>query len=338
MIILHASASEGRLVFWGETSLEPPAKPAKKTVRRNGEFRDRPSRFGLAGDQLAEVLSGLAGGFKLLKDQSQQWTAWLPSSEHGPLPSSPLLIDLPDEPGEITLRAWKTPALVLTTEQAVAVLLATMDRTTAAPGVVVGKALAYWSNVLRFAGALVARQQYLPGLDVQADGESALARWEPVLVGQDRVEGERLARLMPHACRALCHHEADPPQTAASGVLFQVVTTFVDHLVRAQAPRGHRRPAVRESARSVGARPPLREWRHDGRRGRARSTCGDSAAVAAPGRACRVGTVPALLAARRAENRRSAPGRSLASRLSAASDGRPEPARTRQGRVEPARS
>ena len=174
MIILHASASEGSLVFWGETSLEPSGKPAKKAVRRNGGFRVRPSRFGLPVDQLAQVLSGLAGGFKLLKDQSQQWTAWLPSSEHGPLPSSPLLADEPDEPGEIKLSAWKTPALVLTTDQAVAVLLTTMDRTTAAPGVVIGKTLAYWSNVLRFAGAPVARQQYLPGLDVPADGESAL--------------------------------------------------------------------------------------------------------------------------------------------------------------------
>ena len=42
---------------------------------------------------------------------------------------------------------------------------------------------------------------------------------------------------MPHACRALCQHEADLPHLAASPVLFQVVTTFVDHLVRAEAPR-----------------------------------------------------------------------------------------------------
>ena len=44
-----------------------------------------------------------------------------------------------------------------------------------------------------------------------------LARWEPVLVGQDRLEAERLARSMPHACRALCLDEADPPKLAASG-------------------------------------------------------------------------------------------------------------------------
>ncbi len=237
MIILHASASDGRLVFWGETSLEPLAKPAKKAVRRNGQFRVQPSRFALANDRLADVLADLSGGFKVSKDQRQQWTAWLPSSEPGALPSSPLLIDLPEEPGEVELAAWKTPALVLTSEQAVAVLLAIFDRTTCAPGVVVGKTLTYWSSVLRFAGALVARQQYLPGLDVQADEVGALARWEPVLVGQDRVEAERLARLMPHACRALCLDEVNPPRLAASAVLFQVVTTLVDNLARSAALR-----------------------------------------------------------------------------------------------------
>ena len=35
-------------------------------------------------------------------------------------------------------------------------------------------------------------------------------------IGQDRIAAERLARSMPHACRALGLDEANPPQTAAS--------------------------------------------------------------------------------------------------------------------------
>ena len=194
MIILHASASDGRLVFWGETSLEPPGTPAKKTVRRNGQFRVRPSRFALASDRLADVLADLAGGFKVSKDHRQQWTAWLPSNEHGALPSSSLLADdEPEEPGEVELAAWKTPALVLTSEQAVAVLLAIFDRTTCAPGIVVGRTLAYWSSVLRFAGASWLANSISLAWMFRRMETVALARWEPVLVGQDRVEAERLA-------------------------------------------------------------------------------------------------------------------------------------------------
>ena len=245
MIILHASASDGRLVFWGETSLEPSGKPAKKAARRNGEFRAHLSRFALDAERLVEIFAGLTGS-KVSKDGRQQWIAWLPSSERGALPSSPLLVEEPEEPGEVRIGPWKTPALALTSEQAVALLLAVIDRTTCGPGVVIGKTLAYWSSVLRFAGALVARQQYLPGLELLADASGGLAGWEPVLVGHDRIEAERLARSMPHACRALCQDEAAPPQIAAATVLFPAVTALVDHLVRTAAPR-----AGKDGARMV---------------------------------------------------------------------------------------
>ena len=81
MIILHASSSSGRLVLWGEASPETPEKPAPKPVRRNAQFRVQPSRFALAADRLEEVLAALVTGFKAARDQKQQWTAWLPSSD-----------------------------------------------------------------------------------------------------------------------------------------------------------------------------------------------------------------------------------------------------------------
>ena len=237
MIILHASSSSGRLVLWGEASPETPEKPTPKPVRRNAQFRVQPSRFALAADRLEEVLAAPVTSFKAARDQKQQWTAWLPSSDAGALPSSPLLTEEPDEPAEAKLSPWKMPAIVLESEQAVSILLASMDKTTWAPGVLIGKTLAYWASVLRFAGGLVARQQYLPGLDAAEDGGGFSARWEPIYIGQDRIAAERLARSMPHACRALGLDEANPPQTAASAVLFPVVAMLVDHLARTAVAR-----------------------------------------------------------------------------------------------------
>ena len=112
--------------------------------------------------------------------RKQRAIAWLPSNEHGALPSSPLLIEEPEERGEVTLTSWETPSLALTSVQAVAVLVASVDRTTWGPGAIAGKTLDYWATVLRFAGSLVARQQYLPGVVVEGDGTTFLARWEPV--------------------------------------------------------------------------------------------------------------------------------------------------------------
>jgi hypothetical protein len=208
-----------------------------KPVRRNGRFRVQTSRFALAGDRLEQVLSGLGGGFQVSKEQRQVQTAWLPSSEHGALPSSPILTDFPEETGDVSLGPWKTPVLMLTSAQVIAVLNAVLDRTTCGPGVVVGKTLTYWSRVLRFAAALVARQQYLPGVRVHADERGSVAQWEPILIGPDRLEAERLSRSMPHACRALCCDETGPPETQGSAVLAQALASLVDQLVRTGAPR-----------------------------------------------------------------------------------------------------
>ncbi len=302
MIILHASASDGRLVFWGETSLEPAGKPAKKAVRRNGEFRVGLSRFALDGDRLAEVLAEL-GGSKASKDQRQQWIAWLPTSERGALPSSPLLVEEPEELGEVKLSPWKTPALALDERPG--------RRASARDDGKDDLRARYCRR--QDAGLLVeraplCRRRLWPGNNICRAWSfwpmcgGGLARWEPVLVGQDRIEAERLARSMPHACRALCQDEAEPPQIAAGTVLFPVVNTLVDHLVRTAAPRGGKAATGFMSQHDQWIEAPALGERTSGRRcGRAHGTRRAGAAVAAADRAGGVGAVPALPAAGGAE-------------------------------------
>src|SRR2546426_1175852 len=81
-----------------------------------------------------------------------------------------------------------------------------------APGLVVGRALAYWSQALRFAGALVARQHFLPGLH-QGDG-GWRAAWQPVPLGPETATLGQLARSMPHACRAFSTSAEAPPEVS----------------------------------------------------------------------------------------------------------------------------
>lgn len=232
MIVVHLSTSDGRLALWGEAS---PGKSARKATRRIGAARTSRSRFALEDDRLTEAVAAGGSGLEVSPEQRQRWVAWLPSNEHGALPSSPLLTEQPEEPGAVTLAPWEVPVLVLTTEQAVAVLVAASDRTTWGPGVIVGHTLSYWATVLRFAGALVARQRYLPGLVVEKDGTTFRARWEPVLTGAERLQAEQFARSMPHACRALNRDAAEPPRSAASPMLAEVLGAFVDHLARTDA-------------------------------------------------------------------------------------------------------
>ena len=65
-----------------------------------------------------------------------------------------------------------------------------------AAGVIVGVDLAYWAEVLRFAGSMMARQQFLPGFTTDAD--EPRATWDPVFIGMDA--GTACRTRQAHAC------------------------------------------------------------------------------------------------------------------------------------------
>ena len=109
-----------------------------------------------------------------------------------------------------------------------------------APGVIVGKDLSFWSTAMRFAGALVARQQFLPGV-IETNG-TYHAHWKPIFSGPDADRLTKLTQAMPHVCRALTRGDArqaapveTPPEIPAGSVLSDFIGVIVDSLVRASA-------------------------------------------------------------------------------------------------------
>src|SRR5262249_23254623 len=128
---------------------------------------------------------------------------------------------------------WTVTVLPLTPDQTVDVLAACLDRETLAPGVRAGTTLAFWAAALRFAGALAAREQFLP--DVEPSGRAWHARWKPVLAGAEGERFNRLAQAMPGACRALGASADAPPDRPAAAVLSDFVADLVDALVRSAA-------------------------------------------------------------------------------------------------------
>ena len=244
MLILQASASENQLLLWGETSTPPTANanPSKRSVvakKTTGKTKQesRPvaverSRFAAESQVLAQVIVAEIAHCKPPGDKNRSWLAWLPSNASGALPSSSLLADESSDPGDVQLAPWTIPVLLPTPAQTVDILLACTGRTTWGPGVVIGPTLAYWAEVLRWAGSILARQKYIPGMRPDAGGSGFRACWEPVLTGEDRIRSEQLGRAMPDACRALSIDPSQAPSTAASAILAGVLTTLVDHLVR----------------------------------------------------------------------------------------------------------
>jgi SNF2 family DNA or RNA helicase len=245
MILLHAGLTDGQYRLWGET---PPA--AASTAALPAPHAQAPLPFGAASTALLEALQQVAGDLARQAGKPTVATIWLPTVAGLPLASSPLVAPPPESPGPPTLAPWTIATLPLSFNQAIDLLGRCQDQTVLVPGVIVGATLAYWATALRFAGALVAQQQFLPAVE-QVNGD-VRACWKPALNAADQQRLARLAQSMPGACRAMSTTAESMPRRAAAAVLEEFVDKIVDALVRSvSAPalpprvgRARKTPAV----------------------------------------------------------------------------------------------
>jgi SNF2 family DNA or RNA helicase len=178
---------------------------------------------------LVDALSAAGIG---IPNPTEDAIGWLPTVADAPVASSPLIGEPPR--GEPALHPWTLTACRLALPEAIDLLCACVGKEALAPGVFVGKDLAYVTDAMRFAAGLVARQEFLPGLAPRAGGWRAA--WAPVVEGRDAEELVRLARAMPAACRALSGTADAPPPVSSAALLHEFVGAVVDHLVRAAEP------------------------------------------------------------------------------------------------------
>ena len=226
MIVLHGAFRTDGLWVWAERPAEPaPPKPRTRSPHDAGE------------EALREALAA-AGAFGRVRVEPV--LGWLPTAGNAPIASSPLIGDAPATRRRPELSPWTLTAAALTTAEAAFFLAACIGQTALAPGVFVGRDLAYAAAVLQLGAGLVARQQFLPGFR-EGDGVPR-AVWVPVLDGPEAEGMARVARSMPSACRALealgSGDAARPPKAAPLSLVRAFVDAVVDHLVRTAADDG----------------------------------------------------------------------------------------------------
>ena len=230
MITLHAGESNGALVLWGEASGDD---SVRSTSRRRGTKAPYASLhpFAASTGELTEALRKMLLGLKPAASPACHVTAWLPTRGDSPVPSSALIAEPPRSRAKAKLAPWTVAAYRFSTAEAVELLCASIGKRMLAAGVIVGVDLAYWAEVLHFAGSMMARQQFLPGFTTDAD--EPRATWDPVFIGMDAERLAGLARRMPAAARALSEPDvAAPPERPSTAVLRQFVATLADYLVR----------------------------------------------------------------------------------------------------------
>lgn len=253
MMVLHVGVDGGQLLLWGEAPAEPaPPLPGRRGRTERGRSRTAPPYlpYDAGAERLSAALVEAGVGFRAGKGRTEAVIAWLPTVDSHPVASSPLIAEPPRSRAKTILAPWTVTALRLSVEQAVTALSACMGKQMLTPGVVVGKDLMYWTTVLRFAGALVARQQFLPS--VTEENGLYRACWKPIFVGADADRLAELAKAMPAVSRAVTCEAVSPPEVPSASVLSGFIDGMVDHLVRSTLPP-QPSPIRRERGRKKGS-------------------------------------------------------------------------------------
>lgn len=240
MILLHIGICDEQLFLWGEVP------PGDHSTSEADVSPDLP--YTATAKTLVSAAAKAGPGLHPRKVTLLH--VWLPTQDGTPLPSSPLIADIPPDDAEPVLAPRRITAIALSVEDAVHFLGACYGKEMLAPGIIPGPDVLFLTKVLRFTGALVAREQFIPGL-LEREG-SFQALWEPVFAGDDAERLALLAAAMPHVCRALTHEAETVPEGAPITVISRITGIFLDYLVRLswldKPPAGSRARNARKSS------------------------------------------------------------------------------------------
>ncbi|WP_410508390.1 DEAD/DEAH box helicase [Methanosarcina hadiensis] len=237
MIILHAGRVGKQFFLWGES----PAEKETSVVRRGRKPKIpivKPYPYDSGVENLSSALELLLRSTD--RKKAEKINVWIPTIGGNPVPSSPLVAEIPASEAEPSLIPWTVNAYPLEAEEAIVLLCACMGKKVLAPGIISGNDLLWWADALKFAGSLAAGQKYLPGVR-GGEGEYR-AFWEPVFSGEDAGELAKLAKQMPPAARALIPEtSAVPPEMPAALAAKQFIEDSLDWIVRSEI--GEKEPA-----------------------------------------------------------------------------------------------
>jgi hypothetical protein len=231
MVVLHGAWLDSQWLLWAEAT--PAAGRADGLSARDDQPPWSPYDAGPAGLRaaLADIHADIAPE---RFEQAGVRTAWLPTVAGRPLPSRAFLlgVTITKSGTRITTSPWRVTALPLDWEEYGALLGSLSGGPRLARGVIAGMDLQRWAELWRYAGALVARRLFLPGVRRRPDGvfESI---WQPALEPAERARLLALAERLPDAAVALTNDPAiGAPRPCAESVAEAFLEEAVDRLVR----------------------------------------------------------------------------------------------------------
>ena len=235
MIILHAGFDGRRLFLWGESSAKQDPLPEEQPKKRGRKPKYVPSGihpYSLTYADLHDAAGILGLGISPGDVSEVLVQLALPTMQGFPVPSSPLVADIPAKNDAVIIGHWSVQALCLTNATAIELLAACAGSSILRPGIMAGHDLAFWVHALRLAAQLTAEQQYLPGIE-QRHG-TYWAHWRAFWRGEWSKRLKELAAVMPGSASAFVAYTAMPAFSGPESVPFtpeQTVMAFVDSML-----------------------------------------------------------------------------------------------------------
>ncbi|WP_269849992.1 hypothetical protein [Methanosarcina horonobensis] len=141
MIILHAGRIGKQFFLWGES----PAEIETPVVRRGRKPKNpisKPYPYDSGVENLSSALELLLGSAG--RKEAEKINVWIPTTGGNPVPSSPLVAEIPYSKAEPALAPWTIHAYPLEAEEAIVLLCACMGKRVLAPGIISGNDLLWW--------------------------------------------------------------------------------------------------------------------------------------------------------------------------------------------------
>ena len=239
MIILHTAVHNNTVNFWAEASHDLNTK--NKLKKNIDEYK-----LSASSNQLKQILAyiGISS-----KNATSKWIA-LPTSsnDNNPIPSNDLILSdaeqtESDEKSPMKsnkkayLKRWKINVIELDENDAIILLAHMMGKRTIRRGILVGADMACLAEVMRLAGSITARQQYLPDV-IKDDTIMHKAVWSPIIIGADRKRLKDMLKRLPASVHAISTYNTTitkmPRKTEKA--LLSILTLFIDSIVRTSIP------------------------------------------------------------------------------------------------------
>ncbi|MGI6375812.1 MAG: SNF2-related protein [Anaerolineae bacterium] len=216
---------EGQLFFvWAERVAQTRVQPPRARVARHP--------FAATTIEIADFLEQRLPGRDWRGSRRMTAVALLPSSSVAPLVPGWLLTEDAQEAAIGGLRPWRIEGLGISARDLIELLVSLpVSRDDEAADHRLGDDLRYWGLAAKFVLELLARQRYLPGIELN-NGASRAAWFANLDDEQDATRFEQLVLGMPPACRAVVpERELDRDHQHTGAAPRYLLESFVNELL-----------------------------------------------------------------------------------------------------------